>query len=889
MRRTPAVGLWLPSDDPDAADELVAGALDDLEAGLAGEEGRHAAARDALMRALNLVAGGDPRFPWVLFHLAWVYLTWPDPAEHRQAVELAVQFAEAAADAVPDDPADHEPILEIAVSARWRRYALTEDRANLLAAARLVDRLPPVSPDNTALARVFADVHLGRYKETSDAKDLSAAETIARSVLGPVRTVAIGFEELDLCSDVLAGVYEARPVPDLLVEAIRWSERALLFADASPQRSWGLQRLADRQRVLWGTNGDPACLDRAVEAASEAARLEPGSASARLALGRVLRARYQARSDLDDLNEAIGLLREAVGPGLTVQRHAELGTALRLRYEALGSSQDLSEVVQLAEADVDGVAPGPLALAQYADTLRLAFERTGDASTLEKTIEAGRRAVAGTRPGESGADVARNALATGLLKMAGSGRPELLDEAITALDEAFGAASPSAPNTAAIQINRATAYRMRWEAGGSRDALETAHAAAGEVVDGTSLDHPLRAARLRTLATILDAVSRTDDDPEARAAALSARDEAAASVAASPESRIRAAVTAGLSLAEQKRWKEADARFAVAVSLLPEVAWHGLDRSSQEERLAEGTDLPALAAAHAVQAGDTVGAVTRLEVGRSVMWQHLLRVTGKGSPGVVTELRRAVEAERLFREWLQSEDAGASMPREQVTGLASELGELGEPGAAAVVLGTLGQQLRRAGEVPAAIASYRDAIAYGEAAGDSLNLAVLHGNLGFAYRQSGEAELGIEHYRRSVAALKPSAASNVVGNARNNLGIALFKAGHHAEAAKELSAAASSFAAAGSPRQAVALHDLAVALTQTGQLDDALSVVRRAQKLATDGKVQRHAWYTEGVVHYHAGRMKQAIECLERSLALYDHDDPERSEIEAVLAMARQG
>ena len=346
-------------------------------------------------------------------------------------------------------------------------------------------------------------------------------------------------------------------------------------------------------------------------------------ATASLALG--LRARFEAFGDLDDLNETIRLLG-SVAPAAPDVSSNELSVALRLRYEAIGSFPDLIEALQLAERDAGRDDASTTDLMAYGGLLLEAFERTGDAPTLAEAIEVARRAVATARRGQAGAELAYQTLAICLLSAhSHEHEPGLLDEAIEAIEEALALAAPDAPTTTTIQINRATVYRMRWDERGSPDDLDVALAAATEVLARTGADHPDRAGRLRTFARIVDAFGRVHGDPSARAQALAARDEAIQSIAAPPDSRIRAAVAAGQSLAEDGRRQEANARFAIAVSLMREVAWLGLDRPSQEYHLSEGADLPMLAAAHALEADDTVGAIGRLEVGRSVMWQHLLR------------------------------------------------------------------------------------------------------------------------------------------------------------------------------------------------------------------------------------------------------------------------
>ncbi|MBT2440117.1 hypothetical protein J7E93_08305 [Streptomyces sp. ISL-36] len=860
-------GFWLPTgyfgdvpeDSGDEVDAIIRAALADLHAGVAeGDPHRSVAARDGLARALARLEFPDRRLVWVLCHLAQVHLTWPGDADPRSSLDLAVQYGDAAAEQVLDDVTDREFVVVTAAHARWGRYLLTHDGEDILAAAEYLERIPTVPPDDTVVAGIVARVHLSLYEHTSDVGDLDMAMAISRRVIGPERTMAIGFEELDLVANVLEGLYAQRREPGLLVEAVRLGERALLFAHTADERCIGLAHLADYRRALYWLGGDTADLEQAIQAASEATQLCPRSVlrgeAAQLSLALGLRARFEAFGKLNDLNEAIRLFR-SVRPTTAKLYSYELSVALRLRYEAIGSYPDLGEALQLSEPNARCDYASSNELVHYATLLQLAFEHTGDASDLATSIRIARRAVAKTRHGQVSAELAYHTLATCLLKAHRAERGTgLLDEAVESIEEALTLAAPDAPTTTTIQINRATAYRMRWEEHGSPDDLDVAMGAATDVLTRTEADHPDRAGRLCVYAVIADAFGRVLQDPSARVSALDAWDEATRSIVAPPDTRIRAAVAAGQSLADDGRWEEANDRFATAVSLMPEVAWHGLDRSSQEHRLREGADLPALAAAHALQVDDTSGAITRLEVGRSVMWQHLLRLNDlsavSGDPEVgeiVAELRRAVEVEELFRGWLSSEGAADQMPREQVEELAAGLGHLKEPRAAAVVLGTLALRLRGS-DVSAAVAAHLDAIEFAEAAGDYVHLGRLHGNLGYAYRQIDDEERGIRHYRRSAEILEGSAPAGVVGHARNNLGLALASTGRYGEAAAELAAAAAHFAGVDRRRQATALLDLAVTLTHLDRLDDAMVAVQQARELFVelgDRPGPAHAWYNE--------------------------------------------
>jgi tetratricopeptide (TPR) repeat protein len=114
--------------------------------------------------------------------------------------------------------------------------------------------------------------------------------------------------------------------------------------------------------------------------------------------------------------------------------------------------------------------------------------------------------------------------------------------------------------------------------------------------------------------------------------------------------------------------------------------------------------------------------------------------------------------------------------------------------------------------------------------------------------------------------------------------------GRHQEAAPELAAAATNFAGVDRPRQATALHDLALALCGTGRLTDAIAAVQQSRRLYAalgDRRGEARTWYTEGLIHDQGNRTDLAIKSAETSRDLYDPEDPERDNPETALEIYR--
>jgi hypothetical protein len=63
----------------------------------------------------------------------------------------------------------------------------------------------------------------------------------------------------------------------------------------------------------------------------------------------------------------------------------------------------------------------------------------------------------------------------------------------------------------------------------------------------------------------------------------------------------------------------------LAVGLLPQLAWHGLARDSQEELVGAWSGLASQAAASAVAVGSPETGVQALEQGRAVLWTQFLQ------------------------------------------------------------------------------------------------------------------------------------------------------------------------------------------------------------------------------------------------------------------------
>ena len=128
--------------------------------------------------------------------------------------------------------------------------------------------------------------------------------------------------------------------------------------------------------------------------------------------------------------------------------------------------------------------------------------------------------------------------------------------------------------------------------------------------------------------------------------------------------RLAAARNWGVAAAKAGRIHEAAEGYAAGVALLPIVAWHGLNRASREEHLAQWAGLAAHAAACAVLDARPQHAVELLEQGRSARWNQALDLR--------SDLTRLAEKAPELAERLNSIRAILDTPVPQVTHPRSE-------------------------------------------------------------------------------------------------------------------------------------------------------------------------------------------------------------------------
>ncbi|RSM73153.1 hypothetical protein DMB66_03745 [Actinoplanes sp. ATCC 53533] len=552
---------------------------------------------------------------------------------HRPDLDQAVQAGMDAVRFCAPDHADRAMFLQNAGIALGARYEIAGDPRDLgfamwhaIEAVRLT---PADSPDLPQRLLNLGMAHLRRFEIRGDLADLESAigylGTAVRQVPGDDADLPTYLTDLGVAHS--ARFHRLGDLADLDT-ARRCEQQALELTPADhAERASRLSNLAGNYLLRFWRLGDPADLDAALTLSAEAVRATPAGAIAlpkRLRnLGHAHEERYRLTGHVADLDEAIrcGLDAVAASPPGSVERADQLsalGFAHLQRALPLGDDgDDLDEGLRLVADALAATPPEhpdhPVRLANLGSAHRLRYTRRADPADLDEAIRLGTEAlrlIPADHPrhpallsGQSDAHYERFRL--------GGADPDA-DAMVFLAAEAVRLIPPGHADALRLSADLGETYRARAR---SDDDLRLAVEHLTTAVDGLPADHPSRAVRLIQLARAHLATSATDE-------ALRRLREAAASATALPARRLEAARLWGSSSADAG--DAADA-FAVAVGLLPLLAWRGLGRAEREARLASTAGLASLATAWAIEAGRLETAVELLEQGRAVLWAQTLQ------------------------------------------------------------------------------------------------------------------------------------------------------------------------------------------------------------------------------------------------------------------------
>jgi len=558
------------------------------------------------------------------------------------------------------------------------------------AIALFLDAVNTARADDPHGATYLANLALAtrlRFEETGERIDIETAVTAGRGAVDIVAVddpARVGY--LSIAGNALAARYDHLGQPSDIDLAIEFFRHAFNAAPTGhPARTDYLMNLGNALRIRYERGGQPRDIDLAIElfrhAFNAAPTGHPACTDYLSNLGTALCIRYERVGDRRDLDQAVETLRAAIdaapaGHGAREVMLSTLGSALGLRYQRTGHRSDLDEAINLffeACASVPSSQLTPaIGLSNLGNALRIRFERDGRVGDLDRAVDFFGQAVSATPV--SNPSVAGYLSNYGLALRSRydmTGLQTDLDAAIDASRRAVATAPIGHINRARYQINLGIALRSRFERTGLEDDLDEAVHAGREAIKASSADHPDHAMYLSNLANTLhtryklteqeddlhavvsflqQAVDTAPSDHPVRAAVLlnlgnalqdryerfRRRDDLIAVLKCYRESAETATAPFGVRLAAAQSWgrrafetghlETAVDGFAVAVGLLPQVAWHGLDRATREDQLSRWSGLAADAAACAVAAGKPHRAVELLEHGRSVLWSQALHI-----------------------------------------------------------------------------------------------------------------------------------------------------------------------------------------------------------------------------------------------------------------------
>jgi tetratricopeptide (TPR) repeat protein len=675
-----------PADDPDR--------LRRLESAAASVRVRYErlGAPDDLDQLIDLsraiVAVTEPDSPERADHLSRLAFDLAirlDRTDTRTDLDEVIDAAWVAIDVLPSGNRDRAVLLSILATTlekRFRRTDSLDDLNGVIDTSRaLVTAVSSDEPVRVSMLCNLGSALLTRYERGNASADLDDAVAVYQAAVAAAVDAVARADALSMLGFALATRFQRdEKVADLdaAVDAKREAARA------APTDRHRLSDLGAMLQLRFEYRKSPADLQAAIETFVRVLKVTPAEAQDRPTYLSVLLAAMRswvvhigASADLDQTVDLYQALVDVTLPG---DEHraillAGLAGAHAARFSQLGARADLQAAVAADTAALDAVpANHPhrgLYLSSLADRLRLRSECTGQRVDADVAVGVARSAVEAMATDHPYRAEVLGGLRSALYaRFERFGAIEDIDAAVAAGRAAIDATPMDNPRRAGYLHGLATTLLLRFERVGSLAAsgvdtdlltgvveslaalgmrsrvrldnpspsdvadLSLAIELLAEAVDATPADASELATFQYALATALHSRHRylgVQADAEA-GARLSAAAAAADTVPVSM--RIFAAQQSAFLTAATRGPAAALGGYTAGVRLLPLMAWHGLDRTSQESRLADCEHLVADAVASAAAADAHDQAIELLELGRGVLWSQVLN-TGTD----LTELR----------------------------------------------------------------------------------------------------------------------------------------------------------------------------------------------------------------------------------------------------------
>ena len=559
------------------------------------EEDLHEAVR--LLRAENQEVDRKHQYrPEILQTLGWALLREAELTGDTSTINEAVRARRDALAATGRRSPDRDQRLCDLAGVLASQGVLTNDFSALREAVRIhsavVRRTPADHPQYANRLSLLGVAEIQLYEYTGDTFALDAgldAHRHAMAAAQPHDQMHILYSNIGIALGI---EFERRGDADSLEESITLLRQAL---EAAPpgrfDRPRCLLSLATALQRKFETTGSLEALNNAIgfyrQAIGEARPSHPQHARALSGLGGALILRYMRIGDADSRNEALHRLADAVDatPDNHPNRPDRLSALACARHAAFKSRPTMYPQITDPVREALKLAPREqvrraLYLSNLGAFLNDEFELTGDRAVLAEAVELNAAAVAQTPPGhmERGKRLANWSISISNQALLSSDPAEAA-KAVAVCDSAVGEMDVADPDRAQSLLALAQAIvhcdELAGNQGGLARILEVCREAA---------EHP-------TAPTLI---------------------------------RIRAAHTLGDQAARAGDPATGLEGLAMAVGMMTEAAWRGLDRDALVEVLGRLAQLPEDAAALALENGQPYYAVELIEQGRGVLLAQTL-------------------------------------------------------------------------------------------------------------------------------------------------------------------------------------------------------------------------------------------------------------------------
>jgi tetratricopeptide (TPR) repeat protein len=486
---------------------------------------------------------------------------------------------------------------------------------------------------------------LTRFEQTAEEPDLDGAVRAAELATGSITPEAPPGRFLPGLASALGTRYQLRGDRDDLdraIEVMSAAAEAVPSSDGAPPAANVLHNLALLLLERYAADGDQDDLEASAHWASAAAGQTPDGSPAmarrQAAVGSTQRSWYSATGEPHLLAEAITRCRAAAVAAGTSARATclnDLGLALLDRYERAGSIDDLQESVdvlrQALEASPDRAVGTAGILSNLGNALWNRHSHNPSGTDLDDALTAFAAAVARTGPRAPIAPTYLDNLANGLTdRYVLAGDPADLTRAVSLYDSALDALPAGSPGRARIWCNLGMTLLTRYRAGRSQSTedpedLDRAVAVLTDAVNRTSPASPALAVRLNNLGVAL----KYQYERQPSAAGLDrAHDVLRRACGAASAGDLRWGMAAALTLAgwatEREQWHEAAGAYRHAMTLAAEYLRAQLVYDSTEAALRQVHLLYPDAAYAFCRAGAVAEAAAAAERGRAILLSQAL-------------------------------------------------------------------------------------------------------------------------------------------------------------------------------------------------------------------------------------------------------------------------